>query len=378
MKNLITNILDYFSFHWIGVSFFIFINGFAFANENKDRLFIHTESKNRSHSFYAPDNSVLSIENKYGNIRFLNWEKDSVSIQVSITAHADRKDHAEMLLGLAEIEFKTLGSELQANLQWGKELSSTKRTAVETMLTMRSDQKIQIDFTVMLPKKMTIKVENRFGDVELPLEIKKCFIQLHHGDLRGEKIVDARSIHVRYGKVDIKEIQSADFDLVFSDLDIQKGEDISLKSSNSKITIESVSLLQIKSTNDKIHIEQLEKISGNISFSTLRVKTLGNSAQLVVKYGSILFKKVLANFSGINISGSGTDVDLNFESNAAFKCNITMENQKSFSSGFSLGKLNETRVDKTVFYEGSIGKNGTETKLMINLKSSHLRLDSAP
>lgn len=345
------------------------------VNESMDRVFKFEESNMLYQSFACNEQSNLSITNKYGDINFTNWDKDSIAITVSILAQADRQDHAKMLLQLAEIEFRIVNNDIQANLLWGKELSAVKRTAVETMLTMRSDQRIQINFMVSLPKYLTVKLENRFGDIHLPSEIKKCYISLHHGDLNAEKIKDARSITVRYGKINIKEMENGEFDLGFSDLNLLHAVDITVKSSNSELNLEEVASLNIKSTNDKIYIEKINKMSGSSSFSTIRIRSLTTSIQLVLKFGGLTIKKVNPGFSGINLSGSSTDVSLAFDPNSGFKCMITMDNQKSFNSGFGLSQLNENRVDKTVFYEGSVGKNATENKMTISLKSSHLRLE---
>lgn len=355
---------------------FLLLSFSSFANDG-EKILDWSENKTITKSFAATSNSTISITNKYGNIDFTTWDKDSVSFQISIAAEAEEAHHAKMLLSMVEIDFNIVNNEIQSNLIWGRELNAVKRSAVDMMLNLKSNQRIQIDYKVFIPKNVTIKVENRFGNVNLPEETKKCYIEINHGDLRASKISDARSVFVRYGKIDIKEITNGDFDLGFSDLSVVKADEITIKSTNCELMFEDVNSLTVKSTNDRINIEKINKVSGMSSFTNFRIRSLVGSVQLLLRFGEFAIRKVHPTFSGINLDGSGTDVSLAFDPNYGFKCTITMENQKSFNSGFGIAQFEESTMDKTKFYEGSFGKNATEKKLIIKLKSSHVRLESS-
>lgn len=369
MKNRITYI----------IALFLICLGSAVkaGNHPEDHVPLNwSEEKYYTKSFAANSSSTVSVTNKYGDVKVENWDKDSVFFEVKIVAEADEAQHAKALIQIAEVEFITSGSQIEANLLWGKDLNTVKRSTVDMMLSLKNNQRIQIDFTVHVPKGVNLKVENRFGNILLPEITGKCYLEVNHGDVRSLLLKDARSVYVRYGKVDIRKVINGNFDLGFSDLTIEEADDISVKSSNTDIIIEKVQQVNFKSNNDHINIESAQKVSGSMMMSDTRIRELGHSLSLTCRFGDLNVRKVMSGFAGIMLDGNLTDISLAFENSASFGYTVSLENGKSFAPPAGNSKYEEQVVGKSKIINGSFG-NGGANKVNVSVKASVVRFEQS-
>lgn len=351
----------------------------ASGDETSGSVYPHTETRTRSRSFPATAQPTVEIVNKYGDIQIRNWEKDSVRFEVQITAESDDREYMDLLLEMADVRFASNGSSIRAELLWGENVSAFKRSSVDVTLNVSKNHKLQISYVVFVPEKTNLKIDNRFGDVEVGDIGGKLYATLFHGDLRAKRIADARSVTVKYGRVDAEEIGEGYFDLSFGDMNIMKAQQLRIESSGSEIALEEVHQLDLRSVNDKLDLEKVYTLSGTSSMSDIRIRTLVLSADFSCKFGDFIVRKTEKHFQSINLSGASGDVRIGFENGAVFSYDLQLENSKGFSFPPAVVTVEQDEtLDKKRMISGYFAKADQAVKVRISMRAVSVRFENVP
>ncbi|MEO0405617.1 MAG: hypothetical protein AAF193_12165, partial [Bacteroidota bacterium] len=87
----------------------------------------HSLEKEYHRSYPANSSTSLEIENKYGDVEFIAWDKDSVNIDVEVTVITDDFSESMELRDAILINFQNAGSFIVAETTWSEELSFFKK-----------------------------------------------------------------------------------------------------------------------------------------------------------------------------------------------------------------------------------------------------------
>jgi len=346
-----------------------------YANKNENNSLPYEQTDIQRKSFPASSNTAIEIINKYGDITVSTWEKDSVKFEITITAKASKLSTAKELFEMAEVKFTTNSNMILASLLWGDNVNAFKRGAVEVNLAAGSSQVLRIDYKVFIPSGNVLKIENRFGDVFLPELKGKTYLSLYHGNLRADKIKNAKNIIVKYGDVKINEILEGELEVLFGDIMIEDAGDIFIQSTSGAIEIEKANKLHIEGTNSKIRIEKIDDLTTDVTLSDIRVRKLNKKLNSTTKFGDITVDFISNSFQSISVFASTGEVSLGFDSNASFLFDVQMEKSKSvqFDADFII-----TDDDKMDNFRSVTGKKGesTSTKVKVETKSCSVALET--
>jgi len=67
-------------------------------------------TKHVSQSYKAEKDVTVDVSNKYGQVIINTWQKDSVKVEVEITAHGKNDDNVEKALKRIDLDFKQSGN----------------------------------------------------------------------------------------------------------------------------------------------------------------------------------------------------------------------------------------------------------------------------
>jgi len=358
------------------LNLFLLLPILIFANKNEEVSLPYEQTEIQRKSFPATANTSIEIINKYGDITVSTWEKDSVRFEITITASASKLSTANDLFEMAKVKFTANSNMILASLLWGENVNAFKRGSIEVNLAAGSSQVLRIDYQVFIPAGNVLKIENRFGDVFLPDLKGKTYLSLYHGNLRADKIKNAKSIQVKYGDVKINQIQDGELDVSFGDIVIEDAGNIFIHSTSGTIELEKVEKLHIEGTNAKIRIESIDDLTTDVTLSDIRVRKLNKKLNSNTKFGDITFDFVSASFQSINVLATNGEVSFGFEASATFLFEAEMERCKTvhFDSDFLI-----TDDDKMDNFRSVTGKKGesTSTKVKIETKSCSVSLETA-
>ena len=279
---------------------------------NDETRLIKTIKKDYS----LPANGYVELINKYGQIVINPWAKDSVRVEVKITAHGKDREDAEKLLERVEVDFRhtspylSMETVLDRKSGFFKEVWNNISDYSKTLL---SKNKIEIDFEISLPATASLDIENKFGNIYIREFEGKCNINLAHGDLRANKFFASSNIEVGYGNVRIKELMKGTLSLKGTETEIAKLGDIEIKSSSSTVLIKEAGDIRLDSRGDQqIRFNSLKSLKGKSTFSKIDVEAIEKSVSLDMTYGYVNIQSIPFSFDQIDIEGKYTDVHLHF------------------------------------------------------------------
>ena len=331
------------------------------------------EKKTVSCAYKVSANPTVEIENQYGSVQIITWDKDSVKLEAAVLATSDKVQDIQKLMAKVEVLCRGTQSTVMFSTEWTDGVSFLNKGSMDLKNILNSDKKLTVNYIVYLPANSRLSIKNRFGDIYLPNYIGALRIDLSHGDLRARDINDARSIAVKYGKVIIKNLEQGILSIDYGTLILDKAKIITLESKSSTIEILEADRLAIRSKNDELRIDKVNSLRGEAYFSHVLVKNLQKLLDLKTNYGDVNLKEISKDFELIRLDGSNTDYDLEFLKGGGFQFTVETLKQRGFSHPDVLKIISEEESDKDLkLYKGYLGSETAAATVNINQKSGYL------
>lgn len=321
----------------------------------------------------ATDDFELEIKNKHGRIEVSTWEKDSVVIEITISATSNKLERLEAIMEQVNIHFSEHDDYLAASTEWGGGANELRVDFKKIF----DDQTVRVDYKIWMPVKTELELENKFGDITMEDCDGKLKIDLAHGDFKARKLKDAKSIKVQYGDINIKEIEEGNIISKFGDVTIDEAEELDLDIVSGDAELERVDELTLKVTSADVEIEEVNTLNFSSSLGDIEVEKLNKSVTGYLKFGGLDIEEVDPGFMGITLNGTNTDISIDFSPQIAFVYNVQLEKGKAFSipsSGNTLTKDNS--FDEVHQYEGTFATipiGGLPASVTISAKSSYVK-----
>lgn len=331
-----------------------------------------TEESKKLYQAKVNKNTQLEISNKYGDIEFRTWEKDSVRIEIDIKIESKDLGNIEKAKENLSFNFTKSVSLVRCNTRWtGNALSMgyiSEKIAP-------SYKHLIVNYTVYLPKSQELTVESRFGNVFLESFNGKFTAKIAYGDLRARDLTNVRNIEVKHGKLKINSLIDARISLFGAKyVEIKSADNLEITSSLSEIEIEKVNVLRLDSKSDEITVQEVKQCKGNTNLTDLKIWSLTGILNLQSKMGSVTVRDIKPATNDINIEASRTEVDLSFNSKTVARINTEVSDKKYISYGLSFHEISSTQGTKqSLRHTLTFGKG--EVKTTVRVYSSRGYLD---
>lgn len=320
-------------------------------------------SKKITKTYAMTQAGELHLENKYGNINLNGWDKNEVSVEISIAVNHRKKDSAEELLErIQPIEregddFLSLGYEIV------EKSSSWFANFFEKANPFDYDRSnIQIDYTVYIPAKAELKVTNTFGDVVIEDWSGKLKALVEHGDVWINQDLNKADITMRYGKLRAQDISYGSIDIKNGQLNMNDSKSLRLNSSGTDISLDAITSLEIYSNKDDLVIEEVNTMFGSLKFTTLELDRLTQEADMTLRIADFRVAEITDPTVDIAIEQESSEISLNV-SNFSHQFDATLEQglvrmPKSFENIDSkmLDKGKKLREIKATYGEDTRGR----------------------
>ena len=129
------------------------------------------QTKEINKTFQVNNGSILEIENKFGDIDIMQWDKSEVSISVKLSATARNDASAISMIDKISIEINKESNNINA------------RTVLNNESGMRQGNTFTVNYTVNVPKWINLNLVNKFGNIHIDDISGIVNIDLKHGDL---------------------------------------------------------------------------------------------------------------------------------------------------------------------------------------------------
>ncbi|HLO60794.1 MAG TPA: hypothetical protein VK179_18730 [Bacteroidales bacterium] len=326
-------------------------------------------SQHVSRAFRVTSNTSVEISNKYGKVQVIPWEQDSVKFSIDLRIKAKDKQKLEKMKQNVDFEFVPGQSFLIARTKFGDAGSDVFKDLMDIAGSyLSSSNSVIINYTVMIPSWLTIKIENRFGDVYLEDHSGAVNILLSYGDLRADRLNGRSEIKITSGDADINFLKDGNLIVSYVNMHIHETPKLNLQSQSSVLTIEKTGNLKINSRRDKLYLTDANYLSGQSYFSNINLGVLNNEITLSSRYGNINAENIKRSFSGININSELTDISLSFERPVAFDFDLTHYQLVNFMYPNSIAKLSTKVIDpeeKVFSTTGTFGSGSGDSYVTI-------------
>lgn len=346
----------------------LFFAGFMMAKEGT-----FDDNKVIRKGVLAKGDFELEIKNKHGRIDIMNWDKDSVVVEITISATSNNLDRLESIMSQVDIQFSEQSDYLAVNTVWGGGANELRIDVVKVF----DNQSVRVDYKIWMPEDVELEIENKFGDVTLEKCSNKLKMDIAHGNFKAQKLEDAKSIKVQYGNVNIKEMDEGNVISKFGDVSIDKAKELNLDILSGDAEIEEVDELTLKATSSEVEIEEVNTIDFSGTMAEIEIEKLNKSASGFLKFGGLDIEEVATSFQGITLDGTNTDISVDFSQQIAYVYTVQLEKGKSFSipsQGNTLEKDNT--FGEAHQYEGTFATipiGGLPPSVKVSAKSSFVR-----
>jgi len=336
-----------------------------------------TETKQINKRFKVTPETRIEITNKYGDIKINTWEKDSIIFDINIKIEDKKLSKLEKALDDVDFDFinsqhfviaRTKVGESRSGLE--KEIANFKESVFQ------SDGKIEINYTVWMPKTNQLKVENKFGDVYIDDYLGEIEIILSNGNLKSHDFEGKANLKLSFADATINQMKTGRLDCNYSEIFIKKAGKIDIASKSSEFEIIEIKDLNTDSRRDKFRIQMIEILDARGSFSNYRISELKNTLNVKTEYGDLDVEKVDIDFKTIYIESKSTDMNLYFNEKSEFGFDIThIKSETNFCRNMSIKKeevLDEK--EKKIQLTGNFGKNEKPAKLFVNASGGGINI----
>ena len=291
--------------------------------------------KNYSKVYPVDANDEVSIENKYGKVIVNTWARNEVKVDVEIKVGADDNDAAQKALDNVSISDSKEGDKVSFVTNIGE----TKSSWMSIFSGNNGNHHIEINYTVYMPAKNDLTIDNRYGPIQIPSMDGKITINSAYGSFNGGVLPNESAIRVKYGSAEIESVGNCAIDLSYGSL----------------------------------HVGSANKIAANVSYSGVKIGKLHEQGAINIRYGDgVLISDMDKGVQSLAINASYTNINIGLsgDENANF---AVVTHYGDFNYDGHAVTITEKSPDDndhhphfTKSYKGYLGKGGSDRTIDIN------------
>jgi hypothetical protein len=325
-----------------------------------------TKQKKVHNQYTVQDMDKLEIDNMYGKVHINTWDKNEITIDIDVTVKANTESEAQEMLD--RISFNTASNENGNH-------SIYCRTMLEPMRHNIRNSEMNIDYTINMPKKNPIDITDKYGNVYVADFSGKMHMNVSYGNLDMQNISGPdKRIKVAFGNARISSLEMGVLDISYSNLTIDKAQNIDVTNKFGKSDISSVQNLSIDQKYGNVEIGTVNKVGGNVEYANFEVDNIVEGIELIAKYcGNIDLRSIGRNVDKVNLDIHYSNLYCHFAEDANLSADIA-GTYSNFKKHASFGTIDMTYTDpddtKSQHFKVKIGKGGGD--MIINAHYSNI------
>ncbi|MDO6518931.1 hypothetical protein [Zobellia uliginosa] len=309
----------------------------------------YTKEKTIKKEFDVNSDALLEVNNSYGNLNITSWNENRILIEVHIKTSSNNEEKAQEKLDQISVDFDASNSVVSARTIFNDHKSSWGWSWGKS-----SNVNMQINYTIKLPIKGSVDLDNDYGSINLDridghAKISCDYGRLDIGELRGRN----NQLNFDYtSKSTISYINSGKISADYSGFNIAKAGNLTISADYTNSSVEQMENLQYSSNYGKIEIGEVKNVQGSGDYINVQLGSVHGNLDISADYGSLKIGRlskdagnveIRADYTGIKI-GYAPDYQFNFEIKTSyagvggiddFEINIREEkNTSTYYKGF--------------------------------------------
>ena len=335
-------------------------------------MYSQDEVKKEFHEeFETNNNTVLTLDNKYGDMDLKDWDKDLIQIDVVVRVENTSQEKAEKLLSYIDVVFTVEGDAITAKTVFDEKFSNTS--------TWRDDNDLSIDYTVYMPKDIQLNLYNKYGNAFISEITGRATIVIKYGKLKANRIYRGNEkplteIDLGYSEASIEESDWLKVSMKYSSLNLNTSGAIILLSKYSKIHVDECSSIVIEGKYDEYRFGKLSNLVAASAYSNFEVEEISEKLSMETEYSDCIVDYMPASFKSIDISTKYGGYRIGIDDNASYQINGQSEYAKI--SYPDVGKVSRINENTSMQVNGTVGNDANpDATVRITSKYGSVKLD---
>ncbi len=281
------------------------------AQENKP-LSTYTEEVNERRK--SDQFSSVVIENKHGNISVNAWEKDSVRIDASINIKGKDKESVEEILKLIKIDFSDDQKILHFKTQFNEDFYS--------------HYPFEVNYDIYMPSNHSLKIINRFGDIEIDSMAGQLDIDLEYGKLtqEGLGLVESFNSRLSFANANLGSFLKAKIELSNSTINIQNVEDGVVTGKYCQLDIARAGKLKIDSTTGRFNIGKVTDLHLTGDFSYVSIDEIVEKGNVEIQNGLLIIRSTSQQLKKLTVYNDNAPLNISIPSELSYSLHGEVSN----------------------------------------------------
>lgn len=296
--------------------------------------------KNYTKTYTVDANDALAIDNRYGKVTVNTWSRNEIKVDVQIKV--DGSD------GQKTLDNVTISDDKSGSLiSFKTNIGEVKSSWMSMLGGRHSGSKMEINYTVYMPAKNELTIDNRYGAVEIGNMEGKVTINCAYGSFSAKSMTSESSVIVKYGNAEIGNLGSSALEVSYGSLTIGTAD----------------------------------KVMANVSYSGISIDRIKTSGNINLRYGGGLkIGDVDKNMKSLSINSSYSNVDIGLSGDESTDFSVTVH-----YGDFNYGDHDVTVTDKTPDddrkvhftknYKGHVGRGNSEKSIEVYSNYGNVRFD---
>jgi hypothetical protein len=328
-------------------------------------------SKNLHKEYNADANTLLLIQNKFGNIDINNWDKNQVSIDVTITIDHHNEAKAKELIDYIDVKFNQTGNTIEAITEIDDKFSKW------SSFSFGDNKEFSIDYKINIPKDIKIDLSNKYGSVFINEISGHSKISVKYGNLKINKLSrenkkPLNEIYLGYSNGKIDECKWLNLTLKYSKLEIEECKALIAITKYSKLYVDRASSIVCESKYDEYRIGNIANFVTTSAYTDFDFDEISKKIEFDNRYGNISVDYVPKDFESINIENEYGDIDIAIDVNASY--NLIGKAKYADIDFPEEGRVNRIKESSSLSVDGLVGTN-KETKSKVNIATKYGSVD---
>jgi len=317
------------------------------SNGNAQKL-----DKSFTESFKADKSTILEIDSKFGEVKIMTWDENSVEVNVDIWVESNREERAQELLSNLDAEVSASGERIIV------------KSVLPDKLNTRKDTKFRIDFTINAPPYVNLELSSKYGSVFVDEFSGHADISVSYGNMKVRELTRGKEkplnhINLAYSSGSIEEAGWLKIDMSYSKISIDEATAIMAISKYSGLTLDEGSSLVIESKYDTYSLGELNNFLGEMKYGNLKIEELFKKFEIESAYSSVKVEEIGPDFELISIENSRGGYKIGISDQASFT--LKGEAKRGDISVSGMENLNKRVENADKYIDGTYGSNPSAT-----------------
>ncbi|PIB25267.1 hypothetical protein [Maribacter sp. 4G9] len=322
----------------------------------------YTKEKTIKKEFNVNPDALLKVDNSYGNLNITSWNENRIMIEVHIKTNGNNEEKVQEKLDEISVNFDASSSIVSAETKF-----NDNKNGWGWNWGRSNNVNMQINYTIKLPIKNSINLDNDYGSIILDridghAKISCDYGRLEIGELRGRN----NQLNFDYtSNSTIGFINSGEIKADYSGFTIEKAGNLKVNADYTNVKIDQMENLDYGSDYGKMEVGDAKNVQGNGDYITIKLGSIHGNVDISSDYGSIRIEELAQDAGNVNIRSDYTGVKIGYDANYHFDFDITTSYAGvSGKDDFVINISEEKSTSK--HYKGYYGSQGNGNMVTLN------------